>query len=58
MTTALDTTVIVEPSGLTYVCAWCVPRARLIELGRLYAVSHSMCTACAATFVSGGRAAP
>jgi hypothetical protein len=53
MTTATDETVRVEPSGLTLVCAWCVPRARLVELGRTYRVSHTMCTACAEKFEQG-----
>lgn len=48
MTTAIDETVIVDTSGLTKVCAWCVPRERLEELSRNYHVSHGLCTACAA----------
>ena len=57
MTTATDTTVIVDASGLTLVCAWCVSRARLEELCRRYRVSHGLCTACAAK-LEGGATAP
>jgi hypothetical protein len=55
MTTALDETVIVEPSGLTLVCSWCVPRARLDELNRIYRVSHGLCTTCAVKLLAQGR---
>lgn len=47
MTTGHDDKVRVEPSGILKVCAWCVPRARLDELKRLYTVSHGLCNACA-----------
>ena len=56
MTTAIDTTVIVEASGLTYVCSYCVPRAKLEELSRRYQVSHGICTTCAEKFVAGATA--
>ena len=59
MTTATDTSVSVGADGLTVVaCAWCVPPARLRELGRTYRVSHGLCTTCAATFEGGGQTAP
>jgi len=56
MTTAINTTVIVGADGLTLVCSWCVPRARLVELSRQYDVSHGLCTACAAKLVAGATA--
>jgi len=51
MTTALNDTVVVEPSGLTLVCAYCVSSARLGELSRQYTVSHGICDQCIARFV-------
>lgn len=36
VTTARNDVVVVELSGLVRVCAWCVPRARLIEIHREY----------------------
>ena len=51
MTTALNDSVVVEPSGLTLVCAYCVSRARLDELARKYTVSHGICEDCIARFV-------
>jgi len=56
VTTLLDETVIVEANGLTYVCSYCVPRARLLELGRTYRVSHGICTPCTARFEAGATA--
>lgn len=55
MTTARDTSVIVGADGLTLVCAWCVPRARLEELSRTHRVSHGLCTQCAAAFEAGAK---
>jgi hypothetical protein len=45
-----DTETVIDPPRLIKVCAWCVPRTRLIELSRESVVSHSLCTACAAKF--------
>ncbi len=49
MTTALNTRVDVEASGMVVACAWCCSRAQLVALHRAYpgTVSHSLCPACA-----------
>ena len=46
MTTALDPTVIVEPSGLVRVCAWCVPQIRLAEIHRAHRCTDGLCPDC------------
>lgn len=50
MTTALNPSAVIEPSGLVRACSWCVTRARMAELDRLYArnVSHGVCPDCQA----------
>jgi len=50
MTTALNTRVDVQPSGLVTACSWCCSRAQLVALHRAYpgTVSHSICPACSA----------
>jgi len=50
MSDRTPTKTVIDPPGLIKVCAWCVPRARLVELSRESVVSHSLCTACAAAF--------
>ena len=55
MTTRLNDTIVIEPSGQITVCAWCVLPARLAELSQTYLVSHAMCPACAARFLEDAR---
>jgi hypothetical protein len=47
MTTQADDRVVVEPTGLVRVCAWCCPPARLAELHLLYRCTDGLCSVCA-----------
>lgn len=48
MTTLQNDAVVVEPSGLVRVCAWCVAKPRLVALHRAYRCSDGMCERCSA----------
>jgi hypothetical protein len=45
--TATHDVVVIEPSGLVRVCAWCVPAIRLAELHRDHRCTDTLCPPCA-----------
>lgn len=49
MTTQRNDVVVVEPSGLVRVCAWCLPATRLAEIHRAYRCTDGLCVSCEAS---------
>jgi DNA-directed RNA polymerase subunit RPC12/RpoP len=46
MTTGTNDTVVVEANGLVYLCSWCVPLIRSMEIHRLHKTSDGLCPDC------------
>jgi len=44
--TAKNDVVVVEPSGLVRVCAWCVPLIRLREIHQQHRCTDGLCPDC------------
>ena len=50
MTTRAHPAIVIEPSGLVTMCAWCLTPAALAVFARTYTISHGLCDACEAVF--------
>jgi hypothetical protein len=44
--TATNDQIVVDPSGLVRVCAWCVPLVRLMEIHRAHRCTDGICPDC------------